>query len=59
MLSTLVLAALLIQHGFSTLLRLQLALISDNQGNVFALLNQNTTKVAHRSLSHAAGASTI
>ena len=43
--STLVLAALLIQHGSSTLLRLQLALISDNQGNVFALLNQNTRKL--------------
>ena len=46
MLSTLVLAALLIQHGSSTLLRLQLALISDNQGNVFALLNQNTRKLS-------------
>ena len=45
MLSTLVLAALLIQRGSSTLLRLQLALISDNQGNVFALLNQNTRKM--------------
>ena len=45
MLNTLVLAALLIQRGSSTLLRLQLALISDNQGNVFALLNQNTRKM--------------
>ena len=45
MLSTLVLAALLIQRGSSTLLRLQLALISDNKGNVFALLNQNTRKM--------------
>ena len=45
MLSTLVFAALLIQRGSSTLLRLQLALISDNQGNVFALLNQNTRKM--------------
>ena len=45
MLSTLVLAALLIQRGSSTLLRLQLALVSDNQCNVFALLNQNTRKM--------------
>ena len=45
MLGTLMLAALLLQRGNSTLLRLQLALISDNQGNVFALLNQNTRKM--------------
>ena len=45
MLGTLILVALLIQRGNSTLLRLQLALISDNQGNVFALLNQNTRKM--------------
>lgn len=45
MLGTLILVALLIQRGSSTLLRLQLALISDNQGNVFALLNQNTRKM--------------
>ena len=45
MLNTLVLAALLIQRGSSTLLRLQLALVSDNQCNVFALLNQNTRKM--------------
>ena len=39
MLNTLILVALLIQRGNSTLLRLQLALISDNQGNIFSLLN--------------------
>ena len=42
MLGTLLLVAFLIQQGHSSLLRLQLALISDNQGNVYALLNQQT-----------------
>lgn len=45
LLNTLILVALLIQRGNSTLLRLQLALISDNQGNIFSLLNQNTKKM--------------
>ena len=37
MLGTLLLATCLIQQGHSSLLRLQLALMSDNQGNVYAL----------------------
>ena len=45
MLGTLLLATCLIQQGHSSLLRLQLALMSDNQGNVYALLNQQTRKM--------------
>ena len=45
MLGTLILAALLILRSGSTLLRLKLSLISDNQENIFTLLNQNTKKM--------------
>ena len=45
MLGTLILAALLILRSGSTMLRLKLSLISDDQGNIFTLLNQNTKKM--------------
>ena len=45
MLGTLILATFLILRSGSTMLRLKLSLISDNQGNIFTLLNQNTKKM--------------
>ena len=45
MLGTLILATFLILRSGSAMLRLKLSLISDNQGNIFALLNQNTKKM--------------
>eukprot|EP00435_Cladocopium_sp_Y103_P021864 s134_g5.t1 len=45
MFGTLILTFLLIQKGGRSLLRTRLSLISDNQGNVFALLNQKTKQM--------------
>ena len=45
MFGTLILTSLLISKGGKSLLRTRLSLISDNQGNIFALLNQKTKKM--------------
>eukprot|EP00435_Cladocopium_sp_Y103_P060109 s690_g21.t2 len=45
MLGTLILVSLLLTKSEASLLRLQLSLISDNQGNIFALLNSHTRKM--------------
>eukprot|EP00435_Cladocopium_sp_Y103_P048376 s836_g14.t1 len=45
MLGTLILVSLLLTKSEAFLLRLQLSLISDNQGNIFALLNSHTRKM--------------
>lgn len=42
MFGTLILTAFLVEKGGRSLLRSKLSLISDNQGNIFALLNQKT-----------------
>ena len=45
MFGTLILTSLLISKGGKSLLRTRLSLISDNQGNIFALLNQKTKRM--------------
>ena len=45
MFGTLILTYFLLQRGGKTLLRTRLSLISDNQGNIFAMLNQKTKKM--------------
>lgn len=45
MFGTLILTFFLLMKGGKSLLRTRLALISDNQGNIFALLNQKTKKM--------------
>ena len=45
MFGTLILTYFLLQRGGKTLLRTRLSLISDNQGNIFAMLDQKTKKM--------------
>lgn len=47
MFGTLILTNFLLILGGKSLLRTRLSLISDNQGNIYALLNQKTKHIAH------------
>ena len=53
MFGTLILTHFLLTLGGKSLLRTRLSLISDNQGNIFALLNQKTKAYADLSIPHA------
>ena len=54
MLGTLILATFLILRSGSTMLRLKLSLISDNQGNIFHFAQSEHEEDAYRGLRHAA-----